>query len=39
MQEKIKTENYTDKDLEKSKSDSDSNDETESDIHNDEYDE
>ena len=39
MQEKIKTENYTDEDLEKSKSDSDSNDETESDIHNDEYDE
>ena len=39
MQEKIKTENYTDEDLEKSKSDSGSNDETESDIHNDEYDE
>ena len=39
MQEKIKTENYTDEDLGKSKSDSDANDETESDIHNDEYDE
>ena len=38
-QEKIKTENYIDEDLEKSESDSDSNDETESDIDNDEYDE
>ena len=36
IQEKIKTENYIDKDLEKSESDSDSNDETESDIDNDE---
>ena len=36
MQEKIKTENFTDEDLE---SDSGSNDETESDIDNDEYDE
>ena len=35
VQEKIKTENYIDEDLEKS----DSNDETESDIDNDEYDE
>ena len=34
IQEKIKTENYIDKDLEKSESDSDSNDE--SDIDNDE---
>ena len=39
VQEKIKTENYIDEDLEKSESDSDSNDETESDIDNDEYDE
>ena len=39
IQEKIKTENYTDDDLEKNASDSDSNDETESDIDNDEYDE
>ena len=39
VQEKIKTENYIDDDLEKSESDSDSNDETESDIHNAEYDE
>ena len=39
IQEKIKTENYIDEDLEKSESDSDSNDETESDIDNDEYDE
>ena len=39
IQEKIKTENYIDDDLEKSESDSDSNDETESDIDNDEYDE
>ena len=31
-QEKIKTDNYIDDDLEKSESDSDSNDETESDI-------
>ena len=38
MQEKIKTENYIDEDLEKSESDSDSNDETESNIDNDEYD-
>ena len=36
MQEKIKTENYIDEHLEKSGSDSDSNDETESDINNDE---
>ena len=35
VQEKIKLENYIDEDLEKS----DSNDETESDIDNDEYDE
>ena len=35
IQEKIKTENYIDEDLEKSESDSDSNDETESDIDND----
>ena len=34
IQEKIKTENYIDKDLENSGSDSDSNDETESDIDN-----
>ena len=34
-QEKIKTENYIDEDLEKSESDSDSNDETESNIDND----
>ena len=37
VQEKIKTENYIDEDLEKSESDSDSNDETKSDIDNDEY--
>ena len=37
--EKIKIENYIDDDLEEGKSDSDSNDETESDIDNDEYDE
>ena len=36
VQEKIKTENYTDEELEKSESDSDSNDETESDIDNEE---
>ena len=36
VQEKIKTENYIDKDLEKSESDSNSNYETESDIDNDE---
>ena len=36
IQEKIKTENYTDEDLEKSESDSESNDETESDIVNNE---
>ena len=34
--EKIRTENYIDEDLEKSELDSDSNDETESDIDNDE---
>ena len=39
VQEKIKIENYIDKYLEKSKSDSDSNDETESRIDSDEYDE
>ena len=39
MQEKIKTENYLDDDLEKNELDSDSNDKTESDIDNDEYDE
>ena len=39
MQEKIKTDNYIDEDLEKNESDRDSNDETESDIDNDEYDE
>ena len=39
MQEKIKTENYIDEDLEESESDSDSNDETESGIDNNEYDE
>ena len=39
VQEKIKTQNYIDEDLEKSGSDSDSNDETESDIDNDEYEE
>ena len=38
VQEKIKTENYTDDDLEKNESESDSNDKTESDIDNDEYD-
>ena len=37
VQKKIKSENYIDEDLEKSWSDSDSNDETESDIDNDEY--
>ena len=37
--EKIKMENYTDENLEKNESDSDFNDETESDIDNDEYDE
>ena len=37
VQEKIKIENLTDDDLEKSESDSDSNDEAESDIDNDEY--
>ena len=35
----IKTENYIDEDLEKPESDSDSNDETESNIDNDEHDE
>ena len=39
MQEKIKTENYIDEDLEKDESDNDSNDETESDIDNEEHDE
>ena len=39
VQEKIKTENHIDEDLEKSESDSDSNNETESDIDNDENDE
>ena len=39
VQEKIKTENYIDEDLEKSELDSDSNDETEFDIDNDENDE
>ena len=39
VQEKIKTENYIDEDLEKSESDSNSNVEAESDIDNDEYDE
>ena len=39
VQEKIKIENHIDEDLEKSESDGDSNDETESDIDNDEYDE
>ena len=39
VQEKIKIENLIDDDLEKSESDSDSNDETESDIGNDEDDE
>ena len=34
-QEKIKTDNYIDEDLEKSESDSDSNNQTESDIDND----
>ena len=39
VQEKIKTENYIDEDLEKGESGSDSNNETESDIHkDDEYD-
>ena len=36
LQEKIKIENYIDEDLEKSESDSDSNDETKSDVDNDE---
>ena len=36
-QKKIKSENYIDEDLEKIWSDSDSNDETETDIDNDEY--
>ena len=36
IQEKIKTENYIDEDLEKDESDRNSNDETESDIDNDE---
>ena len=39
VQEKIKIENKTDDDLEKSELDSDSNDETESDTDNDECDE
>ena len=37
VQKKIKSENYIDEDLEKIWSDSDSNDETETDIDNDEY--
>ena len=37
VQEKIKTENYIDEDLEKSESDSNSNDETRSDIDNGKY--
>ena len=37
VEEKIKMENFTDDDLEKSESDSGSNDETESDIDNDKY--
>ena len=39
VQEKIKTENYIDEDLETNESDSNSNDEAESDIDNDGYDE
>ena len=39
VQEKIKTENHVDDDLEKNESDSESNDEMESDIYNDGYDE
>ena len=39
LQEKIKTENHINDDLEKSESDSDSNGQTESDIDNDVYDE
>ena len=39
VQEKIKTENYIDDDLDKSESDSDSNDKTESNIDTDQYDE
>ena len=39
VQEKIKTENYTDEDLEKIGSDNDSTEETESDIDNDKDDE
>ena len=39
VQEKIKTENYIDEDLEKSESDSDSNVQTESNIDKDKYDE
>ena len=39
VQEKIKTENHIDEDLEKNESDSDSNDETESEIDNNEHDE
>ena len=39
VQEKIKIESHIDEDLEKIESDSDSNDETESDVDNDEYDE
>ena len=38
VQEKIKIENHIDEELEKSESDSDFNDETQSDIDNDEYD-
>ena len=39
VQGKVKIENYIDDDLEKSESNSDSNNETESDIDNNEYDE
>ena len=39
VEEKIKMENHIDEDLEKSESDSNSNDETESNIDNDGYDE
>ena len=39
VQEKIKIENHIDDDLKKSESDNDSNDETESDIDDDKYDE
>ena len=39
IQEKVKIQNHIDDDLENSESDSDANDETESDIDHDEYDE